>query len=277
MLVAGAVLAPAKAEAAFLPFVARADAAIAESRRRMTALSVPQFPLMDLPPEASPESLRAEMTQMLDQMAEVAATFRPMLKAMSANNPAAAEEAVGRMLASVRTLYRAQAAMTGAWLATMEEDEPAHFSLTFDLHFYQSGGRLLNAAEAILTRRQDKGLAADLRRSADEMDRAIESGLAAVDAQNEAMQDLIDQSGSDAEAVSARAMLNKVIAINGLYRESFALSRTFSRTVRTTADGVGAGPATMETLNPMVQALPVTRAQLDAIATQQAEIMAGLR
>lgn len=268
---------PAKAEAAFLPFVARADAAIAESRRRMTALPAPQFPLMNLPPESSPESLRAEMTQMVDQMAEVAGTFAPMLKALTSNNPAAAEQAVGRMLTSVRTLYRAQAVMTGAWLATLEEDEPAHYSMTFDLYFYRSGGRLLGAAEAILMRRQDKGLAADLRRSADEMDRAIDNGLAAVDAQNEEMQELIDESGSDAEAVSARAMLNKVIAINGLYRESFALSRAFTRTVRATADGVGTAPVTMATLNPMVQALPATRAQLDGIATQQAEIMAGMR
>src|SRR5690606_21331581 len=107
----------------------------------------------------------------------------------SSNNPAAAEQAVGRMLTSVRTLYRAQAAMTGAWLATLEEDEPAHYSMTFDLYFYRSGGRLLGAAEAILMRRQDKGLAADLRRSADEMDRAIDNGLAAVDAQNEEMQE----------------------------------------------------------------------------------------
>lgn len=267
---------PPEMEAVFAPVIVRTEKAIVASRARLTGMTLPSFPLLKLPPDVQPARLHADMLRMLDQLDEAVGTFRPVIQAFGNGDPKAAELALVRMLGSVRTLMQAQATMTGAWIATTEADDPARQALLFDQHFYHTGIRVLLTADRLLRRQKDPTLAADLTRLADQMDESIEKGLALVDArQVETEATATATEGRD--GASAKAVLHKVAAMNGLYRESFAVSRAYAVTVRAAAKKVALDGATLPAVQPLIDGLRATRTQLDAVSVRQVEIMAGTR
>lgn len=269
----------ADAEAQFLPFLDKADGGIREAKARTAALTPFRFTQLSLSAAAGaePEQVHGEMLRMLDQAAELLGTFRPLLKALGNRDPKASEVAAMKMLGSARTLYRAQAAMAGAFAAVTEEGDPARESLMFDQLFYRSGMRMLGTAEAMIAKRQDPALAADLARMADEMDRVIDQGLAGVDTSQAEMTKARAQAGNDSDGASVKALLDKTHAMQGLYRESFAIARQYAAAVRATSKKLTGAQPSFPLLQPLLMQLRTTRTELDAVATRQAEIIAGTR
>lgn len=268
---------PAAAEAQFLPFLDDAERAVAAAKVRLTAMPEFRFERIELDAEAQPARVHAEMVRMLDQVTELVTSFRPLIRAIGSKDPKAGDAAVMKMLGSARTLFRAQAAMTGAFVATMEADDPARHSLMFDQIFYRSGMRLFTTTERMVRGQPDATLATDLAKLAEEMDGVIDRGLASVDASQAAAMTLRSELGADAEGVSARAMLDKSVAMESLYRESFAIARSYAGAMRATSKRLTGGAVTLPQLQPLINQLRDTRIRLDAVATRQAEILAGMR
>lgn len=267
----------AETQRAFQPVLEKARRAIAESRRNLAAMPVPAFELLALDEDASAAAVHAEMTRMLDGIDTLLAGFNPVLVALSRNDPRAAEVAVAQALGTAVTLFRAQEALSGAWMATLEQDDPAREVLEFERLFFRSGGRIMASGERLVLKRPDPTLGADLSRIADDIDVVIKRGRESVDAAEARTTALILEAGSDAEGRAAKAMLTKVRAIHGLSRDSFAAASTYVAALRSTAERAKRNPVTLEGLQPMVQVLQTTRLQLDAVGTRQAEVMAGTR
>ncbi len=267
----------AETQRAFQPVLSKARAAVAEARRKLAVLPIPTFELLELGEEASPTGVHAEMTRTLNRIDMVLDAFPPVLKALAANDPRAAEAAVAQMLGSAATLFRAQEAMAGVWMATLEQGDPARDVLEFERLFFRSGGRMMTSGERLVRRQQDPTLGADLLRIADAMDGVITRGLGAIDAAQAKTMALILETGSDAEGRSAKAMLTKAHTIHGLSRDSFSVARSYVAALRGAGQQAARTPVTLNSLQPLVLALRNTRIQLDAVGTRQAEVMAGTR
>ncbi|WP_343519814.1 hypothetical protein [Sphingomonas sp.] len=270
---------PDEAEASIRPVLARLDEAVRTARARLEALDTPDFPRLALIADVRPVALRSEMQRMMGNIADVTATIPGILAAMRKRDPRAAEQAVIKLLDSARALYRAQSAMTGAWAATAEVEDPAYHAFQFELLFFKSGVRLLDCAERLTLRKPDPALAGELRAIAGEVDKVIAAGHQRLDAQRSEFTNVAAELAGkkDADSVSARAMADKVLAVSGLQQESFAVSQRYASQLRRTADTLDKAPASLATLQPMLDSLRGTRVELDAISIRVAEVMAGAR
>ncbi|HSX56506.1 MAG TPA: hypothetical protein VLG14_14470 [Sphingomonas sp.] len=270
---------PDAMEARFRPTLARVEAAIGTARARLDALDTPSFPRLRLPVDTEPVRLRAEMQRMIGNMADIAQTLPGVMTAMRARDPSATRLAMVKMLDTTRALFRAQAALTAAWAATTEADDPTLQSLRFELLFFKSGVRLLDSVERGALGKPDPTLGADLRGIAGEIDAVVTAGNKLVDAQRAeftaSREELAGE--KDPESVSARAMADKVVAMSGLQQEGFAVSQRYAAQLRRTADAAGSGPVSMTVLGPMIDSLRTTRTELDEIGMRVAQVMAGTK
>lgn len=270
---------PEAMEARFGPTLARVNVEIVAARARLDALDTPAFPLLKLPADTETTRLRSEMQRMIGNMADIAQTLPGVMAAVRARNPGATQLAIIKMLDTTRALYRAQSALVVAWVATTEPDDPTSQSLQFELQFFKSGIRLLDSFERGVLVKPDPTLGADLREIAGGIDKVVAAGTKLVDAQRAEFtatrDEMADETGAD--AASARAMADKVVAMSGLQQEGFAVSQRYAAQLRRTADALGSGPVKMLALQPMLQTLGATRVELDEIATRIAQVMAGTK
>ncbi|WP_447725435.1 hypothetical protein [Sphingomonas koreensis] len=270
---------PAAMEARFRPTLTRVDAAISTARARLEALDTPAFPRLQLPPDSEPARLRSEMQRMIGNMADIAQTLPGVMAAMRARDPGATRLAMVKMLDTTRALFRAQSALTAAWAATTEPEDPTSQSLQFELQFFKSGVRLLDSVERGALGKPDPTLAGNLREIAGEIDKVVAAGTKLVDAQRTRFTTTRAELAGEThpEAASARAMADKIVAMSGLQQEGFAVSQRYAAQLRRTADALGNGPPSMQTIGPMIDSLRATRMELDEIGVRIAQVMAGTK
>ncbi len=265
------------AEARFLPVLAKAKRAIAEARQKLAALPTPEFQTLELPPEIRAPVVQAELGRSLDQLDAVLDAFPAVLRALARKDIKAAELALTQMIGSAKTLFRAQETMAGVWMATLDADDPGREALKFEQLYFRSASRLMTTTEHLSLRRRDPAFAADLLRIADEMDKVIAAGMAAIETGQAKAMALTLETGADAEGRSAKAMLTKTHTAMGMYRDSFAIAMRYSAALRAAVKRANQTPLTLNDLNPVMAALRTTRVELDAVNTRQAEVMAGTR
>ncbi|HEY0623698.1 hypothetical protein [Sphingomonas sp.] len=270
---------PETMEARFRPTMAQIDGAIATARARLAALDTPTFPRLELPADTEPARLRDDMQKMIGSMEGITRTLPGVMTAIRARNPGATQQAMVKMLDATRALFRAQAAMAAAWVATTEADDPTGQSLQFELLFYKSGVRLLESVERTSLGKPDPGFGGELRALADQIDQVVAAGNKLVDAQRAEFtgvrEDLAGE--KDPDSVSSRAMADKVLAMSGLQHEGFTVSQRYAAQLRRTADALGTGRVSMTVLAPMIDSLRATRSELDALGMRIAQVMAGTR
>ncbi|RYD66839.1 MAG: hypothetical protein EOP58_04555 [Sphingomonadales bacterium] len=265
------------AEGRFLPLLASAKRAIADARLKLDALPRPDFPTIDLPPEARTPAVHAEMVRTLGQLDGVLDTFPPVLKALARKDIKAAEAALVQMLGSARTMFRAQETMSGVWMATLEAGDPGREAMKFEQLYFRSASRLMTATEHLSLRRRDPAFGADVLRIADEIDGVIAAGNASIETGQAKAMAVMLELGTDAEGRSAKAMLTKSHTAMGMYRDTFAIAGRYSAALRATAKRGGSTGVTLQHLQAVMVTFRATREELDAVGTRQAEVMAGTR
>ncbi len=263
----------ADAEKVMLAVTMKADSAIMEARRRLAALPQPEFLNLDQREAERPAYFHAQADRILVQMREVVAGFGALLGSVRSGDEKAAKAAALQLLSATEVVVRAQGVMNEAWIATMSADEPGRYSLLFERQMSRSALRQFANDRKVVLGQPDPTLGADLAAIATEMDVAINGGIAAADASQDRLRATIAEIAPEDTRMKATTV--KYLEIAGLYRESFAVARRYADALRSAEPNLAPAQSTSSFLKELGVTLRDVRARLNAIATRQAEILAG--
>lgn len=260
----------AEAAARFRPVVARAKAKVAEARRKVMALDTPRFPALGLDADAEPAVLVQQVLKLYVRIDALLDSFGPMLTAIARNDGKAVLTAAEQMLDAAQLLLDTQAILINAGLATADKEMGAYQVILLQVRLFQSASRVMGAGKLVMYGKQDPGLAKELDRYADEIDRATVEGRSVMTAKLAKWAELTRTGDSE-----ATRMLRKTSAVLRVDLQLFDAMPNYSAVLRATAAKARAGRLAVSDIRAAANAFAQVRNLINEVSAQENAAMAG--
>ncbi|MGQ0589994.1 MAG: hypothetical protein ACT4N8_10775 [Sphingosinicella sp.] len=258
--------------ARFLSTVERAYQVLDAAEAQLTALELPEFPLLDLSEDVRPSTILGQTRRLNREVRSLMGSFVSLVSAAGANDLAGVLVAGRQMRQGLRLLLESQALMIRASLATVSQEESTWEIISVQLLYFQISQRVLEALPDLSRPNFDAQLPRDLEDFAVALERAAEAGTTKLDrevAEYEA--DLIDAERRGDR--SAASILRRTIALMAVVRQVFPLALDLATLVR--AEAGNQGRMTPEGFSQFFLQLHPLRARLEAIITEENAAMAS--